>query len=86
MELYEMMANDLSEVIDDIDSQFLSDSNRPSFVALVGYADRNNHDELLSGWLECFEKKKDLLSDQKENFVHMRDDFDKYCRENQKSA
>lgn len=86
IELYEMMTNDVSEFIDDINSDFLSEFNRPSFVALVGYADREHKDKLLSNWLPYFEKKKDLMSDQKKNFLHMKQDFEQYCKENKLSA
>lgn len=86
IELFEMMTNDVSEVIDDIDSDFLSDWNRPSFVALVGYADGEHKDKLLKEWLPYFEKKKDLILDQKKNFLHMKLDFEQYCREYRKSA
>ena len=89
IELYEMIANDISEVIQDIDSDFLSERNRQSFVALVGYVDKNyndNKDKLLKDWLIYFEKMKELMIDQIENFLHMKQDFDQFCRENVKSA
>ena len=78
MELYELLANDASEVIEDIDSEFLSDENRPSFVALVSYAVRKDTDELLKDWLTAFEKQGKLLRDQKENFIYMKAEFDRY--------
>lgn len=86
IELYEMMANDVSGAINDIDSEFLSDWNRPSFVALVGYADKSNKDKLLNKWLPYFEKKNNLMTDQKKNFLHMKQDLDQYYRENMESA
>lgn len=78
-ELFELMTNDVSEEIDDIDSDFLAESNRPSFVAMVGYADCNGKDNELSGWIIQFEKKKELISDQIQNFLYMKQDFDNYC-------
>ena len=86
VELYEMMTNDVSECIDDIDSDFLSENNRPSFVALVGYMDKEHKDKALKAWLPYFEKKKDLIVDQRENFLHMKQDFEQYCREHKLSA
>lgn len=86
IELYEMMANDVSEYIENIDSDFLSENNRPSFVALVGYADRESTDKYLTGWLPIFEKKNDIIPNQKQNFLHMKRDFDQYCREHKISA
>lgn len=86
IELLELMTNDVSEVIEDIDSIFLSEDNRPSFVALVGYADSNGKSDLLSKWLSGFEKQNDLVKDQKQNFIYMRDCFDQYCNEHRLSA
>ena len=80
IELYEMMTDDFSEIIEDIDSDFLSDTNRPSFVALVGYADRLGKSELLNEWLPKFEKEKILIKDQKMNFLHMKHDFEEYLK------
>lgn len=78
MELFEIIANDVSEVIEDIDSEFLSDENRPSFVALVGYAVKEDTDLLLKEWLCGYEKEKSLVSDQKQNYLHMKADFERF--------
>lgn len=80
VELYEMMANDFSENIEDINSEFLSERNRPSFVALVGYADLIGKSQLLNDWLPEFEKEKDLIVDQKKNFLHMKQNFEQYLK------
>lgn len=80
IELYEMMANDFSENIEDINSEFLSELNRPSFVALVGYADLIGKSQLLNGWLPEFEKKNNLIFDQKKNFLYMKNDFEQYLK------
>lgn len=80
IELYEMMANDFSETIEDIDSEFLSEDNRPSFVALVVYADRIGKSQLLNDWLPEFEKKQDLCMNQKQNFLHMKREFEEYLK------
>lgn len=80
VELYEMMANDFSENIDDINSEFLSERNRPSFVALVGYADLIGKSQLLNEWLPVFEKEKKIIVDQKKNFLHMKNDFEQYLK------
>ena len=80
VELYEMMANDFSETIDDINSEFLSEANRPSFVALVGYADQIGKSQLLNDWLPGYEKKKELIINQKQNFLHMKNDFEQYIK------
>ena len=80
VELYEMMANDFSETIDDINSEFLSEANRASFVALVGYADQIGESQLLNDWLPEYEKKRELVIDQKQNFLHMKNDFEQYIK------
>ena len=80
IELYEMMTDDFSEVIEDINSDFLSDVNRPSFVALVGYADQLGKSELLNEWLPKFEKDQNLIMNQKRNFIHMKKDFEQYLK------
>lgn len=80
IELYEMMANDFSENIEDINSKFLSELNRPSFVALVGYADLIGKSQLLNEWLPEFEKKKNLIVDQKKNFLQMKSNFEQYLK------
>ena len=80
VELYEIMANDFSEIIEDINSKFLSDDNRPSFVALVGYADQIGKSQLLYEWLPDFEKKQKLIINQKQNFLHMKQDFEQYIK------
>ena len=80
IELYEMMSNDFSEAIEDIDSEFLSEINRPSFVALVGYADHIGKSQLLNDWLPGYEKKRELIINQKKNFLHMKNDFEQYLK------
>ncbi len=86
VELFELMTNDVSEAIEDINSEFLSEDNRPSFVALVGYADSNGKSNLLNDWLSDFEKQNDLVKDQKQNFIHMRNCFEEHCNKNKLSA
>ncbi len=76
IELYEIIANDVSEVVEDIDSGFLTDSNRPSFVALVGYAVKEDIDRSLKEWLPDFEKKESLILNQKQNYLYMKTDFE----------
>lgn len=80
VELYEMMTNDFSESIEDINSEFLSEKNRPSFVALVWYADLIGKSQLLNEWLPVFEKEKKIIVDQKKNFLHMKNDFEQYLK------
>lgn len=81
IELYELMTNDKSEVIEDIDSWILSDENRQSLVALVGYAAKNEIEDELDDWLPYYEKNNMLNSlNAKQKYLHMVEDFDNYCR------
>ena len=81
MEAYEIEANDVSEVIENINSELLSDVNRPSFVAITAYAHRNNLRNQLRNWLPDFEKNEKMFLDQKENYMHMRKLFDRFIAE-----
>ena len=80
VELFEIMANDISEAIEDIDSKLLSDQNRPSFVALVGYAVKMDVDCVLKEWFADYERREGNfdIADQKENFLHMKNDLHNY--------
>lgn len=84
VELYEIIANDISEVIEDIDSGLLSDENRPSFVALVGYAVREDTEGLLKKWLPGFEKNRPVFCSQKQNYLYMKEAFEKFARYRQR--
>ena len=78
MELYELIANDKSEVIEDIDSWILSDKNRASLVALVGYATKKEIENELNKWLPRYEKSNTYISDAKKSYLHMVEDFENY--------
>lgn len=79
IELFEMIANDISESIDDINTPILSEENRPSFVAIVAYASKNDVDELLKEWLKNNYQDIQFIKDQKQNYLHMKKCFEKYC-------
>ncbi len=79
VELYEIVANDISEAIEDIDSAFLADENRPSFVALVGYAVKKDTEGLLKKWLPGFEKNGKRIRNQRQNYLHMKEAFEKFA-------
>lgn len=78
IELFEIVANDISEVIEDINSEFLSDKNRPSFVALTAFAVKEDVEELLKKWLIEFENKNTLFINQRQNYLSMIKDFKKF--------
>lgn len=59
------------------DSRLLDRDNRLSLLAMVAYAE--SKEENLDEWLTEYARNNDIyLFDQKENFLHMKQDFDKY--------
>lgn len=78
MKLYEIVANDISEAVENIVSVFLSDRNRPSFVTLVAYAVKEDTEGLMKSWLVDFEREGRLLWNQKDNYFYMKKKFDEF--------
>lgn len=79
IEIYEAIANDTSEVIEDIDFWVISDENRPAFLALISRAMKDDTDDMLKDWLVDYsERNKSCISDVKVSFLHMRNDFKKF--------
>lgn len=77
--IYEAIANDTSEVIEDIDFWVISDENRPAFLALISRAMKDDTDDMLKDWLVDYsERNKACISDIKVSFLHMRNDFKKF--------
>ena len=73
-----------SEILDDItlevdnDTKLLDEHNRPSLVALVGYACQNDIDDKLVEWIkEFFVKNFTYKLNQRENFVYMKNSLQK---------
>ncbi len=68
-----------SDVLDDItlevdnNTKLLDEHNRPSLVALVGYACQNEIDDKLVEWIKSFFVNNTMyILNQKENFIHMK--------------
>lgn len=80
IELFDMVANDVSESVD-IDSWIISDKNRPSYLAIVGHAIREDNDRLLNEWLPIYEKNNTFELNQEQSFLHMKNSFDKFIQE-----
>lgn len=79
IEIYEAIANDTSEVIEDIDFWVISDENRPAFLALISCAMKDDVDDMLKDWLVDYsERNQYCISDVKANFSHMKNDFKKF--------
>ena len=73
-----------SEILDDItlevdnDTKLLDEHNRPSLIALVGYACHNEIDDKLVEWIKSFFVNNTMyILNQKENFIHMKNSLQK---------
>ena len=83
IEEYERAANSVSDVLDE-DSWMLSDLNRPSYLAIVGYAyKKEEEDDGLRRWLPIYVNNNQFILNQQKMFLHMKNSFDKFL---QKSA
>ena len=66
-------------------SKLLDVANQLSLLAIMVYSYKVDKD--LDDWMPDYAKKNNMFFiDQKKNYVHMRNEFEQYCRENQKSA
>lgn len=78
VELYKMSLEDYTVEIDERKKQIV-DKNIKSFIALVAYAFNNETDGEIPGWLINYTNNNiTYKSNQKENFLHMKEDFDLY--------
>lgn len=82
---YEEVLDSLAEKAS-IPRKFLDRCNRPSLTAIVSYSFMNDVD--LDEWAVSFFKRNDTyIDDQKENYIHMKADLDKFIlNSNEKSA
>lgn len=78
IEFYSDMLDDLTLEVDN-DTKLLDKHNRPSLIALVGYACENEYDDVFTEWFKrWFSMNNSYILNQKNNFLHMKQDFDKY--------
>lgn len=78
VEFYADMLDDLTLEVNN-DTRLLDDHNRPSLIALIGYACEEEKDGYLEEWIkDYFSKNATYLLNQKDNFLHMKDDFDDF--------
>ena len=73
-----------SEMLDDItlevnnDTKLLDEHNRPSLIALVGYACQNEIDDKLVEWIKSFFVNNAMyILNQRENFTYMKNSLQK---------
>lgn len=78
VEFYSDMLDDLTLEVDN-DTKLLDKHNRPSLIALVGYACENEYDDAFTEWIKrWFSMNNSYILNQKNNFLHMKQDFDNY--------
>ena len=82
VELYEVSLDDYTVEIDESSKQMV-DEHVKSFIALVAYAFHKEEDEKLPDWLVDYTKRITKYNkNQKENYLHMKNDFDSYILKN----
>lgn len=75
VELYNEMLEDLTLYVDN-NSHLLDKRNRPSLIAIIGYACSKDID--LDDWIVgFFDRNKEYITNQKENFLYMKTDLEK---------
>lgn len=65
-------------------SELLDDENRSSLLAMVVYSYVN--DVKIDDWFAQYAKRDKYYQDQKVNYLHMKNDLDRYCEEHKMSA
>lgn len=86
VELFETTFDDYTVSVDN-NSPLLSPRNRQSFIALVAYAFLKECDNDMEYWMiQYFNKHKKFIANQKENYLHMKEDLDEYLRLKEKKA
>lgn len=71
IEFYSDMLDDLTLEVDN-DTKLLDEHNRPSLIALVGYACENECDDILNEWIKnWFATNTAYILNQKANYLHM---------------
>ena len=78
----------LDKLLDDTvkdGTKLLDKQNRLSLLAMMIYSYKEDKD--LDEWMKDYAKNNDTyFMDQKKNFLHMKNDFEQYCREHKMSA
>lgn len=83
LECFEDTLDDLTIEVDN-NSKLLESSNIKSLLAIVAYSFKKDED--LDKWFpDYFSRNDDYFTDQKENFLYMKEDFDKYLQEGEEN-
>lgn len=76
VEFYFDILDDLTLEVDN-NTKLLDEHNKPSLVALVGYACEEDKDGYLEEWIKnWFNKNSTYLLNQTENYLHMKENFE----------
>lgn len=85
MDFYNESLNELLDSTVKVDSKLRNEANKPSLLAMMVYSYKEDKD--LDDWMSEYAKQNNTyFVDQTRNFLHMKQDFEQYCRENKKSA
>ena len=77
VEFYSEMLDDITLEVDN-DTKLLDEHNRPSLIALVGYACQNDIDDKLVEWIKSFFVNNAMyILNQRDNFIHMKNSLQK---------
>lgn len=69
------------------DSKLRQEQNRPSLIAMRVYSYKKDMDIDFENWLKEYAcKNNSYISYQKNNFLHMKADFEQYCKEHKLTA
>lgn len=85
MDFYEQSLNVLLENTVKVDSKLRNPENRISLLAMMVYSYKEDKD--LDDWMsEYAQKYNKYFSDQKKNFLHLKQHFEQYCKKNGRIA
>lgn len=83
MDFYSESLNGLLENTVKIGSELWNEDHRPSLLAMMAYSYKEDKD--LEKWMTAYAKNNTTyFADQRKNFLHMKQDFERYCRANRK--
>lgn len=85
LDFYNMSLNTLLENTVKVDSKLRNPENRLSLLAMMVYSYKEDKD--LDHWMSEYAKKNNTyLVNQKKNFIHLKQDFERYCKKNREIA
>ena len=82
--LFEYDLNTLLDNTVKIGAKLRNKENHLSLLAMIAYSYKEDVD--LDKWFAQYAKRDTFCSNQQINFLHMKNDFDQYCREHRLSA